>query len=274
MHIVDDFSSFIWSIPLCDKSCAWQRLCEAELSLKVGTYHTDHGKLWSNQMEAWLSSCAMKQEFTVPYTSAQNGHSERAHLTIMNLVRTMRLSCGLPKNRWDEFTKTAAYLLVRAPTSTLHNRTPFEAFYGHKPDLSHREIGARAFVLHNVPHNSKIGPRSFECILIGYAGNSKAYCCYHCATHKVIESLHVHFIESKDELPCPLLPGVVILLPSPNNIPDIHHSPLPPCASPPPLHCSSRIHGVATDPVALQLDCADPSAHDPLSFGEARRSVD
>ena len=145
--------------------------------------------------------------------------------------------------------------------STLHNRTPFEAFYGHKPDLSHlREIGARAFVLHNVPHNGKIGPRSFECILIGYAGNSKAYCCYHRATHKVIESFHVRFIESEDELPRPLLPGVVISLPSPNNIPDIHHSPLPPCASPPPLHRSSRIRGVAANPVALQLDCADPSA--------------
>jgi hypothetical protein len=104
MHIVDDFSSFIWSIPLCDKSCAfptlcaWQHLREAELSLKVGTYRTDRGELRSNQMEAWLLSCATKQEFTVPYTSAQNSHSECAHLTIMNLARTMHLSCGLPKN--------------------------------------------------------------------------------------------------------------------------------------------------------------------------------
>jgi hypothetical protein len=119
-----------------------------------------------------------------------------------------------------------------------------------------------------------LGPRSFECILIGYAGNSKAYRCYHRATNKVIESFHVRFIESEDELPRPLLPGVVISLPLPNNIPDIHHSPLPPCASPPPLRCSSRIRGVAADPVALQLDCTDPSARNPLSFGEARRSVD
>ena len=91
MHIVDDFSSFIWSIPLCDKSCAfsalcaWQCLHEAELSLHVGTYCTDHGELWSSQMEAWLSSCAAKQEFMAPYTSAQNGCSEHTHLTIMNL---------------------------------------------------------------------------------------------------------------------------------------------------------------------------------------------
>jgi hypothetical protein len=152
-------------------------------------------------MEAWLLSCATKHEFTAPYTSAQNGRCERAHLTIMNLARTMRLSCSLPENRWDEFTKTTAYLLVRAPVSTLHNRTPFEAFYGHKPDLSHlQEIGARAFVLHHVPQNGKIGPRSFECILVGYAANSKAYRCYHRATHQVLKSFHVRFIESDDAI--------------------------------------------------------------------------
>ena len=94
MHIVDDFSSFIWSVPLHDKGCAfpalsaWQHLREAELSLHVGTYCTDCGELWSNQMEAWLSSCAAKQEFTAPYTSAQNGRSEHTHLTIMNLAQT------------------------------------------------------------------------------------------------------------------------------------------------------------------------------------------
>ena len=50
-------------------------------------------------MEAWLLSCVAKQEFTAPYTSAQNGHSEHAHLTIMNLAQTMHLSCGPPDNR-------------------------------------------------------------------------------------------------------------------------------------------------------------------------------
>jgi hypothetical protein len=44
MHVVDDFSLFVWSIPLRDKAsafaalCAWQRLREAETAQTVGTY--------------------------------------------------------------------------------------------------------------------------------------------------------------------------------------------------------------------------------------------
>lgn len=165
--------------------------------------------------------------------------------------------------------------------STLHDRTPFKAFFGYKPNLSHlHEIGARAFVLHNVPHNDKIGPRSFECILISYAGNSKAYCCYHCATHKVIESFHVCFIEFNDELPHLLFPGVVVSLPSPTDPPTTCNPPpllppsAPPCASPTPLHHSSHLHSIAPEPVTLKLDCVDPSARNPLSFAEACHSLD
>ena len=287
MHVVDDFSSFVWSIPLRDKSsafpalCAWQGLREAETSLKVGTYRTDRGELRSHQMESWLSSCAAKQEFTAPYTSAQNGRCERAHLTIMNLARTMRISCGLPENRWDEFTKTAAYLLVRTPVSTLHNRTPFEAFYGHKPDLSHlREIGARAFVLHNIPTNGKISARSFECVLVGYAANSKAYRCYHRPTHRILESFHVRFIESEDSISRPLYPGVVISLPpaadpaTPVVPPSLSLPKTTDPVAPSSPRRSARLRGIAANPIALQLACLDPAARDPLSLGEARRSAD
>ena len=136
MNIVDDYSLFIWSIPLQDKSCAfpalsaWQCLHEAETSLSVGTFHTDQGELRSNQMEAWLSLCGTKHEFTAPYTSVQNGQAEHAHLTIQNLVHMMQIDCGMPESHWDEFVKTATYLIVCCPVSTLHDHTPFEAFYG------------------------------------------------------------------------------------------------------------------------------------------------
>jgi hypothetical protein len=92
MNIVDNYSSFIWSIPLCDKTCAfltlsaWQCLHEAETSLSFGVFCTDHGELHSNQMEAWLSTHGTKHEFTAPYTSAQNGQAKHTHLTIQNLV--------------------------------------------------------------------------------------------------------------------------------------------------------------------------------------------
>ena len=44
-------------------------------------------------------------------------------------------------------------------------------------------------------------------MLIGYGQNSKSYRCYHRASHKVIESYHVVFIESKDDKEIPFRPG-------------------------------------------------------------------
>ncbi|TFK53313.1 hypothetical protein OE88DRAFT_1599236, partial [Heliocybe sulcata] len=68
--------------------------------------------------------------------------------TLRNRARSMRLQANVPVKLWDHFIETAAYLTVRTPTRTLVNSTPFEAYYGHKPDVSHlREIGCASFVL-------------------------------------------------------------------------------------------------------------------------------
>jgi len=47
-------------------------------------------------------------------------------------------------------------------------------------------------------YNPKICNHSVECILIGYAPNSKAYCCYKFQTHCIHKSWDVAFIESQD----------------------------------------------------------------------------
>jgi transposase InsO family protein len=282
MHIVDDFSSYIWSIFLKDKAsafsslCAWQRKRENETGLHVGFYRTDRGELCSNDMKQWLDECGSSQETTAPYTSAQNGRSERAHLTIMNKARAMRLACDLPPNRWDEFAKTAAHLTVRCPTSTLDDMTPYEAYHGVKPDFSRlREIGSRAFVLIQNKHVPKTNARSIECILIGYAQDSKAYRCYHRATHKVIESYHVTFIESRDAVPKPLYNGETINIPPANDTPNPPAQSSPSNDSPPPDPCSddngTTEHESGVD--AAYIHVPDPSEADPSSLAEARRSA-
>ena len=141
----------------------------------------------------------------------------------MGKSRSMRSDCQLPPNRWDEFVLTSCYLTNRVPTSALnHNSTPYKAYYNRKPSLHHlREIGCRAFVLIQNKNNPKIYERSYECVLIGYSPNSKAYRLYHRPTHKVVVSYHVHFIESKDSSPRTFQPGRV--LPSVLNMLDNDH---------------------------------------------------
>jgi len=90
-------------------------------------------------------------------------------------MRTMCASTPqVPPNRWDEFAMTVGYLSARTPTHTL-GKTPYEVWHGRKPDISHlHEIGSRAFTL-ILKNNPKIYKCSFECILIGYLPNSRAY---------------------------------------------------------------------------------------------------
>ncbi|PPR05636.1 hypothetical protein CVT24_002865 [Panaeolus cyanescens] len=75
MNIIDDYSSFSWTIPLRNKSDAytelitWEKKRELEVGHPVITYRTDNGELKSEQMKSWLESRGTTHETTAPYTS-------------------------------------------------------------------------------------------------------------------------------------------------------------------------------------------------------------
>ena len=175
------------------------------MGLKVGIFRSDNGELKFNAMADWFRTQGTQHQMTAPYTSAHLGLAEQVHRTLHNKVRTMRIHCDLPPNRWDELVNTACYLTVHTPSCSLPNMTPYEAFVGIKPNLSHlREIGACAFVLVLNQHNPKLYQCSVKCVLIGYEANSKAYRCYHQASHKVFSLYHVTFIESHQGISRPV----------------------------------------------------------------------
>jgi len=206
MNIVDDFTSYPWTIPLKSKDeafpmlTAWQTARETETGLKLMLYRVDGGELKSNAMETWLRERGTQQEFTAPYTSAHIGRVERMHRTLMGKQRAMRAYSKLPPFLWDELYLTASHIHTKTMTRSLDNKTPFEMWFGRKPDLTYlREIGCRAFVLIQNRHNPKLWERSVEMVLIGYGQNSKTYRCYNRATKQVYSSYHVQFIESHED---------------------------------------------------------------------------
>ena len=59
----------------------------------------------------------------------------------------MLSEAGLPPTFCGEALSSLAHVLNRCPTSALPNTTPYEAFYGKKPDVSHLCIwGCLAYV--------------------------------------------------------------------------------------------------------------------------------
>ena len=162
MNLIDDFSGYVWSIPLRSKSDAshafqsWHKAVTVQSGQTLRIIVSDNGELISKSMADWCQSLGIDHQRTAPYMSAQNGRVERVHRTIHGKARAMRLSCNAPSSLWDEFFLTAAYLTNLTAAMANRRRTPYELWFGKIPSLSHlREIGCRAFSL-QTPSPSKI----------------------------------------------------------------------------------------------------------------------
>jgi transposase InsO family protein len=226
LNFIDDSTSMSWLFPLKKKSDAvaafkeWIALVERESNEKVRIFRTDNGgEYTSDDFETYLKHEGIRHETTAPYTSAENGRAERCHRTIMNRARAIRSDAKLPPSLWAESVRAAAYLKNRTHTRTLQDKTPYEMWFGVRPDITHlRELGCRAWV-HITGENPKIYNRSIECVLIGYSETSKAYRCLDRSTGKIHVTRNVVFAESQDSRPRNLHPGVVINKDTPQEPP-------------------------------------------------------
>src|SRR5271154_7593286 len=99
----------------------------------------------------------------------------------------------MSKELWMEITSAVVYLKNRSPTVALNNMTPYEAWYGHKPDLSHfKPLEITAYV--HVPKEKriKLDSHTRKGILVGYAGTNQ-YRVWDPAKNDVIVSRDVIF---------------------------------------------------------------------------------
>jgi hypothetical protein len=70
---------------------------------------------------------------------------------------------------------TAVYILNRSPTKALHGRTPYEAWHGCKPAVSHLRVFGCLALGKELGHIGKLDDRSTPGVFIGYVEVSKAY---------------------------------------------------------------------------------------------------
>lgn len=124
-------------------------------------------------MKFTLFSGAIRAEVTGVDQQQQNGVAERAHKTIYDRVGPTLAHANLPPKFWPEIVRTAVFLSNRSPSSK-HNMTPYQAWYGDKPDLSRlRVIGSKGEYLIPPKERKKLTePRTRPCLLLGYEGNT------------------------------------------------------------------------------------------------------
>lgn len=115
-----------------------------------------------------MSDQGIRYETSAPHTPEQNGGSERANSTIVEGARSLLYAKDLPLELWGEAISCAVYVLNRVTSKAAPN-TPFQNWYGTKPDVSNlRMFGSIAFIHIQKIERRKLDSKSLKSYFMGY----------------------------------------------------------------------------------------------------------
>ncbi|KAG3103598.1 hypothetical protein PC121_g930 [Phytophthora cactorum] len=141
---------------------------------------SDNGMEFVNNKVAdiWQRNGIVHQR-TVPYSPQQNGVAERMNRTIMEKARSMLHYKAMPMYWWAEAVNIAVYHINRSTNTTNPDATPYELGFKVKPRMEHlRVFGSQGYAHIDNVKRTKLEPKSFRCMFLGYAENVKGYRVY------------------------------------------------------------------------------------------------
>ncbi|KAL8132571.1 hypothetical protein AgCh_008162 [Apium graveolens] len=104
-----------------------------------------------------------------------NGVAERKNRTLKEMTNAMLLISGLPQSMWGEAILSANNILNITMRKN-KDVSPYEMWKKKKPSYQHLKVwGCLAKVPIPTPKKVKIGPKTVDCIFIGYPPHSTAY---------------------------------------------------------------------------------------------------
>jgi len=122
----------------------------------------------------WLQEQGIELQITTPYFSSQNGAAEHLNRTLVELACAMLLGQRVPTFLWKYAIQHAAYLCERALAAAIPGITPYEAWHGTKPDVSHlREFGSLVYVLLQGQHVEPIDDGHNDMLQLGSQHNKR-----------------------------------------------------------------------------------------------------
>lgn len=182
-----------------DKFKEFEALVARQTSNRIKVLRTDNGTEYtSHEFRKFLQCKGIVHETSSPYLHEQNGCVERELRTLVNCARSMLIANDVPQYLWTEAVKTASYVVNRTVSTRSDGITPYEAWFGRKPEIDHlRVFGSEAFLhLPKEKHTSKFSARSKKLIMVGYDGESKNYRLYDSSTKRIHVSSDVIFNEN------------------------------------------------------------------------------
>ena len=138
----------------------------------------------------------IKQQYTAPYSPAQNGMSERRNRTLKEAIRVLLHAAKLDGSYWGEAANAAIYTQNRTPTRSLNGKTPYAMLFGAPPHVGHlRNFGQLCYML-DLRSPKPTQARGIACRFLGYSEDSPAYKVETLAAGDIYWSRNVRFLEN------------------------------------------------------------------------------
>jgi transposase InsO family protein len=202
LTITDDYSKYLVVYCIKTKSEAITKFKEyiALTKNQFGKYpkalRSDNGgEFKSHEWTDLCTSLGIQRQFTAVQTPQQNGVSERANRTLMEMVRCLLHQRNLSAHYWGEAVQTAAYIRNRSPKSKLR-LTPYELWFRKKPRVSHLRVFGCVAVVHLPLRHDKLIKKGEIMIFIGYSQDSQTYRFLNPVTMKFVASRDAEFFEN------------------------------------------------------------------------------
>lgn len=197
---------------------------ELESKRLVKQIQTDNGSEFVNRkLQDFLQEKGILHERTSPYCPEQNGSVERANRTVLEGVRTLLSRSKLPDELWAEAANTVVYTTNRLLGPRSNEKTRYELYWRHKPDVSNlRNFGSAVYVhLPKQKQTNKLHSKADKGIFVGYTNRFNTYRTYFPDDKAIVISSDVKFtnkpLQRKKQVTVELVPISIGQAASPTN---------------------------------------------------------
>ena len=125
----------------------FKALVENQSGRKLKVLRSDNGGEYvKSEFIQYCVDASIQMQHSISYTPQQNGVAERKNKSLKEMATCIMEAKTLPPKFWAEAINYESDIHNMVPHNNLYGITPFEAWSGHKPDVTHfKFFGSKAW---------------------------------------------------------------------------------------------------------------------------------
>lgn len=170
---------------------------EHKLGRDVRRFHTDNGGEFQNDtLRSFFKNKHIEHTTSSAGKSEHNGLAERMNQALQKMLRAFLVQAGAPAYLWGEAVLTAAYVHNSTPRRSTNWKAPFELLFNRRCRPRKFKVwGCNAFVRLQESKQSKVQPRAWRGVFVGYDPATGGYRILRPGTTTIYPTRDVDFTE-------------------------------------------------------------------------------